>query len=141
MMFKLRSLSDTYPVHAYLTMYADGDYVFPAVGATARPLRQLTRKAADGDTEPGICIDVLGAGDSPDLSIELGVTTMLPIIEEAVALWYDDMGIDPPEYLDQPEDPGPSDEDIQRELQLARSCGCCECIEFISDNTPEPDCD
>ena len=136
-------MSHVRPVVA--TVVSDGWREFSDLGghawvkATIRPLRELSSQPG----EPGIAVDLV-IGGAIDLEVELGVTDMLPVVEEASRLWYDDQGIDPPEYIAEPAPPTDADyrgDDRDAALSAARECGCCECLDYIAEQEPTCDCD
>ena len=104
---------------------------FPLRKATVRPLRHLT-----DDAHAGIMIDV-PRRHMPDIGVEIGVDTLLEVVQEAARMWYDDQGIDQPEYIDQPaDDPGPTREDVYccATCLAAEACaadGCEECADYL----------
>ena len=121
------------PVHAYV----DSDRLdYPQLNATIRPMRELTL-----GSYPGLCVDVQQNGRHLPICIELGVDSLLPIIEEAARMWYDDNDMDPPEYLAEPPAPEGTGVDFCWGVQEAEACRCDECQEFLAAHTCEPDCD
>jgi hypothetical protein len=126
------------PVKAYLK-----DQDFTELEATIRPVRFMT-----DSPYPGIIVDIDTIFEEFDIAVEISVDDLLPPIEEAARLWYEDNDKSEPDYLsaDAPDDydfievtteyvPTPLDPFegwCCSDLQYARACSCDECQDFVA---------